>query len=349
MDSTRIEKIFFAALLAVAVAFSYFILSPYLGPLVLGGALAIMFRPVYRGLLRVLRFPTLATLVTISAAILVVFIPLGFFIPKILGEATGLYASLAANGGADIGASIANFLHAYFPNISVPVFSVNVGDLARQILGWFTQNLGSFFSGVAQVSFVMFLSLFGMFYFLKDGERLKRWLLAYVPLEPAYTERIVGETEAMMSSVVKGTLVIAIIQGVIVGMGLLIFGVSNPAFWGALTALASIVPIVGTWLVVVPAIAYLFLAGHAAAGIGFTVWSLILVNACYNLVGPQLMHRSVDIHPFIILLSILGGIGAFGPIGLLVGPFLVAFLFALLRIYPEMTAGKGRKSLESKR
>jgi predicted PurR-regulated permease PerM len=340
MDSARIEKFFFAGLLAVAVAFSYFILSPYLGPLVLAGALAIVFRPVYRWLLKVFRFPTLATFLTLAVVILVVFVPIGFFIPRILGEAAGLYASLAAHGSVDVGSALAHFLHTYFPNVSAPAFSVNIGDLARQALAWFTQNLGPFFSGVAQASFVVFLSLFGMFYFLKDGERLKQWVFEFVPLKRTYTEEIVHETEAMMSSVVKGTLVISAVQGVIVGAGLWIFGVSNPAFWGALTALASIIPIVGTWLVVVPAIAYLFLSGHVAAGIGFTIWSLILVSACYNFVGPQLMHRGVDIHPFIILLSVLGGIGAFGPIGLLVGPFIIAFLFALLRIYPKMAAEK---------
>lgn len=343
MDSTRIEKVFFAALLALAVALSYFILSPYLGPLVLAGALAIVFRPVYRGLVKTVRFPTLATFITLAIAIAVVFVPIGFFVPKIIHDAAGLYASLAANGGVDVGPMIVNFLHANFPNVPVPALSVNVGDLARQVLAWFTQNLGPFFSGVAQASFVVFLSLFGMFYLLKDGDRLKKWILEFVPLESAYTEQIMSETGAMMSSVVKGTLVVSIIQGTIVGVGLFIFGVSNPAFWGALTVLASIIPIVGTWLVVVPAIAYFFLTGQVAAGIGFAIWSIVLVNVGYNVIGPQLMRRGVDIHPFVILLSVLGGIGAFGPIGLLVGPFIISFLFALLRIYPQMAAGKERK------
>jgi predicted PurR-regulated permease PerM len=336
MDSARTEKFFFAGLVLVAAALSYFIVSPYLAPLVLAGALAILFRPVYRGLLKVFRFPSLATLATMLVAIVVVFVPIGFFIPKILSDAAALYASLAANGGVDLGPEIAGFVHAFSPHAPLLALNVNVGDIARQVLVWMTGNLGSFFSGVAQVSFVAFLSLFGMFYFLKDGERLEKWMLAYVPLKKSYTEEIIKETGAMITSVLRGTIVVAVVQGVIVGVGFRVFGIADPAFWGALTVIASIVPVVGTWLVVVPAIAYLFLTGQTAAGIGFAIWGVVLVNACYNLIGPQLMQRGVDIHPFIILLAVLGGIGAFGPIGLLVGPFIIAFLFALLRIYPKM-------------
>ena len=175
-----------------------------------------------------------------------------------------------------------------------------------------------------------------MFYFLKDGERLKKWMLEYIPLKKSYTEEIIRETGAMMASVLRGTIVVAVVQGVVAWAPAFGFSASPTRRSGGLTVIVSIVPVVGTWLVVVPAVAYLFLTGQTAAAIGFAIWGIVLVNACYNLIAPQLMQRGVDIHPFIILLSVLGGIGAFGPIGLLVGPFIVAFLFALLRIYPRM-------------
>jgi predicted PurR-regulated permease PerM len=160
--------------------------------------------------------------------------------------------------------------------------------------------------------------------------------MEFIPFEPTDTEQIIHETETVMSSVVVGTLAMAAIQGIVVGVGFLLFGIPNPAFWGALTMLATLIPIVGTWLVVVPAIGYLFFTGHQALALGFAIWSVVLVNLVFNVLSPQIMHRGSNIHPFIILLAVIGGISAFGPIGFLIGPFVVALLFALLRVYPKI-------------
>jgi predicted PurR-regulated permease PerM len=340
MNTGRLEKGFFAASLAVAAYFSYLVLGPYLGVLILAGTLAILFRPVYRGILRVVRSESLAAFISIAFAAVIIFIPLGFFGIRIANEASTLYQTLSARGGFDFSPAVHQFLAAHFPSLMVPDFTLNFNDSARAGLVWFLQNLGSLFSGVAQVLFLAFLSLFGLFYFLKDGARLKQWMLDFIPLEPPYTAQIIRETEVVMESVVRGTLFVAVIQGIVVGLGFLIFGIPNPAFWGALTMLATLIPIVGTWLVVVPAIAYLFFTGHDVSTVGFAIWSIVLVNLVFNVLSPQIMHRGSNIHPFIILLSVIGGIGAFGPIGLLIGPFIIALLFALLRVYPKLIGGR---------
>ncbi len=344
MNASRLENAFFVALLAIALVLSWLVLQPYLAALVLAGALAIVFRPVYRGLKKILRYETLASLGAVGVVIVIVFIPLVFFGIQIFNEARGLYASILANGGFDLGAVITNSLRTGFPNMHVADISLNVGDLARQGLSWVIQNVGSLFSGVAQALLLTFLSLFGLFYFLRDGDRLKQWTLGLIPLAPEYAEEILRETERMLGSVIKGTLVVVILQGVAAGLGFFIFGVPNPIFWGATTVLVSLIPIVGTWIAVLPAIAYLFLSGHGAAALGLAVWSLIFVNLIYNVVSPQLMHRGANLHPYLILLSVLGGIGMFGPVGFIIGPFVVAFLFSLLSIYPKfILPGRGGK------
>ncbi|MDP3956663.1 MAG: AI-2E family transporter, partial [bacterium] len=140
--------------------------------------------------------------------------------------------------------------------------------------------------------------------------------------------------------VIKGTLVIAVIQGIVAGTGFLLFNIPNPAFWGSLVVLSSLIPIVGTWLVVAPAVAYLLFTGQTALGISLAVWSVILVNLIYNVLSPQLMRRGNHIHPFVILLSVLGGIVIFGPIGFILGPFIIALLVSLLHIYPKLILKK---------
>ncbi|MGC9599559.1 MAG: AI-2E family transporter [Minisyncoccia bacterium] len=343
MDARRSETWFFVALLAVALFLTWSILAPYVGMLVFAGTLAFLFQPPYQKLLRVFRYESLAAFATIIIVTLIVFVPLGFFGVRIFGEATALYASLTAHGGFDFGAALTNFLHAHFKNFPIPNLTFNVSNYVQQGLTWLIQNLGSLFSGVTQIFFTAFLSLLGLFYFLKDGERLKNWVTGIVPLAPEYSEDIVREMETVGSSVVKGTLMVAVIQGIVMGIGFFLFGIPDPTFWGTLVVFTSIIPIVGTWLVVVPAIAYLLFTGQTALGIGLAIWSAILVNLIYNVLSPQLMHRGVHLHPYLILLSVLGGIGLFGPIGFLTGPLIMALLFSLLKIYTKLTLGTRRK------
>ena len=337
MDVRRSEKWFFVALLTIAVFVAYLILAPYLGVLVLAGALAFLFEPVYKNLLRALRYESLAALVTVVVVALIVFIPLGFFGVRIFGEATSLYASLASHGGFDFGAALTKFLRANFKDFSATTITMlDFNAYAQQGLTWFIQNFGSFFSGVVQVFFAAFLSLFGLFYFLKDGGRMKKWIVEIVPLKSNYTEDIVREMEAAASSVIKGTLVVAILQGIVLGVSFFFFNIPEPAFWGALAIPASIIPVVGTWLVVVPGIAYLFLSGQTVFAVGLAVWSVVFVNLIYNLLTPQFVRRGANFHPYLVLLSVLGGIGLFGPIGFLLGPLVMTMLLSLLKIYPKI-------------
>jgi predicted PurR-regulated permease PerM len=343
----RTENWFFLALLAIAAVLSWFVFQPYAGALVLAGTLAFLFKPVYRGVFRIVRNESVSALFVILIVILIVFLPLIYFGIQIIGEASGLYGSLTAGtltgstgitASGGLGVAVTSFLRAAFPNIQVSDITLNFNDVARQALGWFLQNLGLVFSGIAQSFFAVLVSLIGLFYFLRDGEQLKEWVLVHAPLARDYSEQVFGEMETVVRSVIEGMLVVAVIQGIIVGAGFFIFHVPNPAFWGALTVIVTLVPIVGTWLVAIPGVLYLFLTGQTVLAIGLLVWSGVLVNLAYNLITPQFVRRKADIHPYIILLSILGGIGFFGPIGFLMGPFIVALLFSLLRIYPKATS-----------
>jgi len=326
-------------MLAVVLFLAWLILAPYMSALVLAGTLAFLFRPLYQKCLHVFRYESVAALSVVVIVTLIIFLPLGFLGVRLFTDATALYSLLASHGGFDPGTTIANFLNAHFKNLPVHEVAANFNGYAQQGLAWLIQHLGSFFSGVAQIFLTAFLSLLGLFYFLKDGERRKKWIFETIPLAPKYTERIVREMGVAGSSVIKGTLIVAIAQGIVLGVGFLLFNVPDPTFWGVLAVPASIIPVVGTWLVAVPAIAYLFLTGQTVVGICLLVWSLICINLIYNVFSPQLMHRSVDIHPYLILLSILGGIGLFGPIGFLVGPLAIAALFSLFKIYSGLTPG----------
>jgi len=139
-----------------------------------------------------------------------------------------------------------------------------------------------------------------------------------------------------VNSVVKGSLIVGVVQGVLTGVGFALFGVPNPALWATIAAIASLIPTIGTGLVLIPGISYLFLVGASSNAIGLIIWGVFAVGLVDNFLGPKLIERGVKIHPFLILLSVLGGIGLFGPIGFLAGPLILSWLFALLDMYPAL-------------
>ena len=119
-------------------------------------------------------------------------------------------------------------------------------------------------------------------------------------------------------------------------VGIWIFGIPNATLWGSIAAIAALIPSVGTSLVVLPGVLYLFLFGERFAALGLMIWGMTAVGLIDNILGPHLMKRGIAIHPFFILLSVLGGLGLFGPVGFLIGPLILALLFALLDIYAKV-------------
>ncbi|OQW98324.1 MAG: hypothetical protein BWK74_04780, partial [Desulfobacteraceae bacterium A6] len=135
-----------------------------------------------------------------------------------------------------------------------------------------------------------------------------------------------------INSVIKGNLTVAVIQGALTSAGFAVFGIPNAVLWGSVTAIAALIPGVGTSLVLIPAILFLFLSGKFLSGFGLLAWGAGAVGLVDNFLGPKLVGRGMQMHPFIILLSVLGGIGFFGPIGFLLGPLAISLLFAFLEI-----------------
>lgn len=158
-------------------------------------------------------------------------------------------------------------------------------------------------------------------------------VVSWSPLQDSDDKMIFGKLERAIDSVVKGKLLIALIQGALTAFGFLMFGVPNAALWGMVAAVSALIPAIGTALVIAPAVAFLFLNGAVGGAVGLVVWGVGVVSIIDNVLGPKLMGRGLQLHSFVILLSVLGGIAFFGPVGFILGPLTVSLLFALMDIY----------------
>ncbi len=336
MKQQKTELYFLLILLLGAFVITFFIFKPFLYALIVAIVFATVFGPLHTKMLIMTRERKgLAALLTTIAVLIVGIAPLSFLGIQIFQEATGLYSSLVESGSATdlsriAGDAIQN-LAGFFP---MPLeFSLDINQYVKQGLQWLLQHLGSFFANAAQIIASIFVFLIALYYLFKDGHTLKESIVAISPLQDIHDETIFNKLTLAINSIIRGNLTVALAQGVVTAVGFVMFGVPNAALWGGVAALVALIPGIGTALVLIPAILYLYASGEIFSAAGLLLWGMTAVGLIDNFLGPKLAEQGMRLHPFLILLSILGGIGFFGPLGFLLGPLVLSILFALLEIY----------------
>lgn len=331
----RIQGSFFAVLIVGALILTLLIFMPYLSALFVALILSIVARPLYNYFHRRMH-KTIAALLTVALVILLIIIPFTIFGILLFNEVQNLYVDgrlvIFEEGWFSRASEKVN---AFTSSIS-PRLEIDLQSFADRIVGWFISNLSAFFSRFIEVVIGLFIAALGLFYLFRDGGQAAKRIMYLSPLADRYDEEILEKVESAINSVVRGSLVVALIQGVLSGIGFSIFGLPHPVLWASVATLTSLIPSVGTAVVLIPSVLYLFFTGTTGAAIGLLLWGAIAVGFIDNLLGPHLIERGIKIHPFLILLSVIGGIGFFGPVGFIAGPVVLSLLFTLLHIYPSI-------------
>lgn len=330
------ELYFLLILLAGILILVFLIFKPFLLALILAVVFATVFEPLRKKIFGLTKNKeSLTALLATGSVLIIVIAPIVFLGTQIFQEALGLYSSLTINDGAkDISRIIDDVARDLARFSPVPIeFSFDIDQYLKQGLSWLIQHLGPFFSNIAKLMLGIFVFLAALYYLFKDGYKFKRTIVAISPLQNIHDEIIFNKLGLAINSVIRGNLTVAFVQGILTAIGFTIFGVPNAALWGSVTVIAALIPGVGTALVLIPAVIYLFIIGKTIFAIGLIIWGMTAVGLVDNFLGPKLASRGIQIHSFLILLSILGGVGFFGPLGFLLGPLVLSLLFALLEIY----------------
>ena len=334
MTKEKIQHNLLYALLAITTLVGLFILSPYFKTAFMALLFAILFRPLHKKMESWMGGRAMfSSLVVTLIVMFIVISPVSLIGFQVFQEAKQVYLSVM-NNTIDTGI-VHTILQKYAPQIA-PTFSADVNQYVAQGLQWMVGNLSVVFSSVAGMLIEFFLMLFILFFIFKDGALFKNMLMAISPFDNAHNEYLLDKVEDSMASVVKGTLIVAAAQGTLAGIGYAITGVPNPVLWGVISIFASLVPGIGTSLVIVPALAFLLLSGNMTGVIVLALWSGILVWQIDNFIRPVLVGKRTNLHPLVVLLSALGGIQLFGFIGFLIGPVIFSILAALIEIYPRI-------------
>ncbi|MBP9715300.1 MAG: AI-2E family transporter [Candidatus Pacebacteria bacterium] len=330
MQTKIIERYFFFGLFLTTFVFTFLIFKPFWIVLVLSICFAIVLYPVYEWLKRRHMPSWLASLLTVLLFAVMLLGPISGIGVLVFNQSQDVYNSIVEGQG--VGPfidSIGNGINDILPN----GISVNIKEKASDFALLVSNNVAKIFSTTLSTFFSLTLIFLSLFYFLKDGARWRQALVELSPLSDRDDKKIIIKLERAVNGVIKGYLLIAVIQGLLMAVGFAIFGIPNGALWGVVAAIASLVPMIGTAFVSVPAILFLFATGHDAQAIGFLIWCVIIVGTVDNLLNPYIVGSKVNIPPLFILFAVLGGIAVLGPVGVLVGPLAVSLLYTLISIY----------------
>jgi len=334
MSITQTEKNFLFILLIIVSIVAILILYPFLTVFILSAAFSVILYPVYLWIKKhtYKQIPWIASILTIITFLIVLCIPLFLVGTAVFEQTQDAYYSIVANGGAD------NFINKVDNSINriLPEgFSFDTKTKIENLMESFASNIASIFTSTFQTVLMFTIMILTMYYMLKDGEKWERGLIKILPLSDQNASDILSNLTKSINRVLKGSFIIAIAQGILAFIGFTIFGIPHAAIWAVVASIASFIPTLGTSIVSVPAIVYLFLSGMQLQAIGLLLWSVLLISTIDNLLNPYIISKDSEIPPIFILFSILGGISLIGPIGILIGPLVLSLLYTLICIYKK--------------
>jgi predicted PurR-regulated permease PerM len=340
MVTKRSTTIFLVASLTVALYFCYTIFRPFLSPLLSAVVLAIVFFPIQARVLKLVRNASLAALISTLLVIIVLVVP-GLLIGlAITREVTAIYNLLDQKSTQSGGLSpyLMQVIDRPLQWLGQYVDLSNV-DLRKEVLSRL-QSVGGFL--LSEVGFVAgklgsfalnsVITFFTLFFLFREGKTVLRRARVILPLSPAQSDHLIGGIAGTIMATVYGGLVVAAVQGTLVGLALWFFGVPSPVLWGVVAAVFALLPVVGTTVVWIPAALYLAFTGHWVQGLLLAGWGAFVVGTVDNIIRPYFISGQVQMHTLLIFFACLGGVSVFGFLGLFVGPVVLAVTLTLLRM-----------------
>lgn len=211
--------------------------------------------------------------------------------------------------------------------------SIDIQTLLMKVAEFVAVNLSAILASTSRFLLMTLLFFVTLYYLLAEREEVYHKMLAMSPLSNKIDNSIIQRLTHTIRAVVLGNVVVGVVQGILASIGFLIFGLPNAFIWGLLTLLAAQIPMLGTGIITIPAAIYLGMIGNTFGAVGLGIWGLILVGTIDNFLKPKLVEGKTDMHPLLILLSMFGGIQLFGPVGLILGPAVLAATLTFFDMY----------------
>ncbi len=337
-DSTTLhDKAFVVLLVAVTAAFGW-ILWPFFGAIFWAAVLAVLFAPVNRRIERRLgKRPSLAALATLAIILVMVILPSALVTATLLKEAYGVYERFQS-GEIDFGRyfkQVLDVLPAWVTGLLDTLGLTSLGAVQEKLSQGMAKGIqvvaGQALNvGQNTLDFVVsfFIMLYLLFFLLRDGAGLSRRVRRAIPLPEALQRDLFGKFATVVRATMKGTIVVALVQGALGGLIFWILGVQAPVLWAVVMAFLSLLPAVGTALVWAPVALYLLVSGSVWQGVVLIAYGVLVIGLVDNVLRPILVGKDTRMPDYVVLIATLGGMAIFGLNGFVIGPVVAALFIA---------------------
>jgi predicted PurR-regulated permease PerM len=316
----------------------WLMLKPFIGVLEWAIVLVIVFHPIHRRLRSKIKYRVVSALLSCLLVILIVVLPLTLLTIAVAQELANVAPSLPAkisqfmNTQTPLFGKISEWLQSRFGIDTLRSQEFLLEQLKRSsefLLGFSWNLVGNILGGVVKAFFVVFT----MYYLFRDGEQIVKKLPAALPVSAQQGETIIARTQEVVNASVYGMVTIATLQGLLGGFAFWLLGVPSPVLWAVLMAFVCMIPIAGSFLVWLPLSIYLMVTGHWIKAVLLIIWGASVVSTVDNFLRPRLIKNQTKLHELFIFFSVLGGIGVFGLLGIVLGPVVLAITLGLLQTF----------------
>jgi len=344
LDKQRAEKFsrVYLLLLLLLISILFFnLIKLFLVTILLAAVFTALFYPLYEKFLRVFRNSRSTSAILCCLVLLLgLMVPVYIIADLVSGEAIDLYktaepkiSELINKGDEGFLGKIKNYQILKQFNFDTIDWQSSLQDIAKNMANIIGIVINKTFKGTFQVLTDLFITLFIMFYFFRDGDKLINRIKYLSPLDDRHEEVLMQRFVSVSRATIKGTILIGLVQGTLGGLTLWIFGVASPILWGAVMVILSIIPLVGGWLVLYPAAIIQLILGNTWQGIAIMIVAAVVVSNVDTLLRPRLVGRDAGMHDLLIFFSTIGGISLFGIMGFIIGPVIAVFFLTILDIY----------------
>jgi len=350
MEPEKTRFAIYTAIFVIIIALTFWVIKPFILAIIGGVIIAYIFYPLHKWLLKRIKSRGWSAFIVAILIVIIFTAPVFFIAQAFAKDAYVSYVlvkqrlsqtifSTEECTAESIECSLINSVRSF---VSDPQFKFYIEDSLNKATQLAINKANEIIIKIPALLLRLFVLLFVVYYALKDGEFFVKKAYKAVMLKKTHYEIIIGKIKEMINSTIYGMMLVAFIQGVLAGIGYFIFGVKSPVLLGVLTALAALIPVVGTAIVWGPTVIIYFfnaMASNDSTGIalslGLLAYSIFPVSIIDNFIRPKIIGDKSKTHPILVLLGILGGVATFGFVGILLGPIIITLFVTFIDIYHE--------------
>jgi len=316
------HKYIFLLGIILILYFIFIILKPFISAILASIIFAFALYPLYNFLRKKLKNKGLAAIITILIIILVIIIPLSFMINTLAKESVTAYTYIRSR---DFSLTISNYIKGDL-----------AADVVKQLIDktafFLVSSTSKIILAIPNIFLNFFVMIFLLYYLFKDSNTFIDISKKLIPLPNKMKEQLTSKFKTTTQSLIYGILLTAIIQGLAGGIGFYIFKISNPILWGFIMMIASLLPVLGTSIIWLPAALFKISQNDLFNGIALLIYGALIISSIDNIIKPKFISQKAKVHPAVVLLGLLGGIKLFGFAGVLIGPLALALIVEFFKI-----------------